>query len=240
MQKELTTLFTGRQVISLGTVMSTNSYMADLLKMRVMPEGTLLKAAIQSAGRGQGESTWFSEKSKNMLLSFAFFPRFLLARDIFLLNKAYSLGIFDYVSSRLGPGVKIKWPNDIYWEDKKVSGILIENQINSSAVIQSILGIGLNVNQESFPDYLTNAVSMSMVLGKDLELEEEILDLCNCLEGRYLQLKREEHKELNADYLNVLYRYEEWHPFSANENSFSGKIMGIDPSGKLIVKRTMG
>ena len=76
-----------------------------------------------------------------MLLSFAFFPRFLLARDIFLLNKAYSLGIFDYVSSRLGPGVKIKWPNDIYWEDKKVSGILIENQINSSAVIQSILGM---------------------------------------------------------------------------------------------------
>ena len=128
MQKELTTLFTGRQVISLGTVMSTNSYMADLLKMRVMPEGTLLKAAIQSAGRGQGESTWFSEKSKNMLLSFAFFPRFLLARDIFLLNKAYSLGIFDYVSSRLGPGVKIKWPNDIYWEDKKVSGIISQTQ----------------------------------------------------------------------------------------------------------------
>lgn len=240
MQKELTTLFTGRQLISLGTVMSTNSYLADLLKMRMMPEGTLLKASVQSAGRGQGDSRWFSEKGKNMLLSFAFYPSFLDVKDIFLLNKAYSLGIFDYTFHLLGEKVKVKWPNDIYWENKKICGILVENQINSSSVNQSILGIGLNLNQDTFPDHLTQAVSVCQILGKELLLEQEIFSLCNFIEYRYLQLKRGEFDALNSDYLKVLYRFEEWFPYTSNGENFEGKITGIDPHGRLTLERKDG
>lgn len=205
-----------------------------------MPEGTLLKAAVQSAGRGQGETLWFSEKGKNMLLSFVFFPVFLQVKDVFLLNKAYSLGIFDYVASRLGTEVKIKWPNDVYWRNKKICGILIENQINSSAINQSILGVGLNVNQDSFPYHLGNAVSMSQVLGRTLILEEEINDLCNFLEARYLELKRAEHNQLHSAYLEVLYRFGEWHTFQNSHEKFNGKITGIDPGGRLTIKKEDG
>ncbi|MBL0137879.1 MAG: biotin--[acetyl-CoA-carboxylase] ligase [Bacteroidetes bacterium] len=240
MQKELTTLFTGRQVISLGTVMSTNSYLSDLLRMRIMPEGTLLKASSQSAGRGQGETRWFSEKGKNMLVSIAFFPVFLHVKDIFMLNKAYSLGIFDYVKSHVGSDVRIKWPNDIYFKNKKICGILVENQINSSSINQSILGIGLNVNQDVFPDFLDIAISMSQIIGKELNLDEEINALCNFLEARYLQLKRGEYDLLNRDYLNVLYRFDEWFPFEKANTVFTAKITGIDPSGRLTLKSEDG
>lgn len=240
MEKELTTLFTGRQVIRLQSVESTNSYLAELLKYHDLSEGAVVMTQGQTSGRGQGGTRWSSDEGKNLLLSFVFFPVFLSLKDIFSLNKAFSLAVRDYLHGRLGAGIKIKWPNDIYWADKKVCGMLLENTINSTSINQSILGLGININQERFPDFLPNPVALKQVLGRELNLEYEFVLLCHHLESRYLQLRRGDAVRLHSDYVQSLYRYDEWCAYATDTEEFEAKIRGVDENGRLCLERKSG
>lgn len=236
MYKELTTLFTGRQIIDLPSIDSTNSYMADLLKSQLIPEGTVVRTYSQLAGRGQMGSRWSSEDHKNLLVSFAFYPTFVVPRNLFLLNKTYALGVFDFMQSLLGKDIRIKWPNDIYWKNKKMGGILVENTITSSIVTNSIMGIGLNVNQLEFPAGLPNPVSIAQVMPGLHNLEHMFNGLANSIENRYLQLRRGEKTTIDEEYRKSLFRCEEWAFYEDKKGKFPGCIKGVDNQGLLRIE----
>ncbi len=236
MQKELTTLFTGRQVIVMDSVDSTNTYLSQLLKSQIVAEGCAIRAISQKSGRGQIGSRWISEDGKNLLVSFVFYPTFVVPRNLFLLNKTYALGVYDFISSILGSDCSIKWPNDIYWKNKKLGGLLVENTITTSVITNSILGIGLNVNQIDFPTSMPNPSSLALIQPSTYLLDDIFNGLSNSIEGRYLQLKRGEKATLDADYQKALFRCEEWAFYEDKKGKFPGCIKGVDNQGLLKIE----
>lgn len=240
MIKELTTLFTGRQIIELASVESTNSYLSELLKTTLVPEGCIVRAHSQLAGRGQMGARWVSEDGKNLQISYAFYPTFVVPRNLFLLNKTYALGVYDFIRSILGDEVKIKWPNDIYWKSKKLGGILVENTITTSMITNSILGLGLNVNQLEFPTNLPNPISIGQIVTGHHDLNSIINGLSNSIENRYMQLRRGEKLTIDDDYKKALFRCEEWAFYEDKKGKFPGCIKGVDNQGLLKVEDEEG
>jgi BirA family biotin operon repressor/biotin-[acetyl-CoA-carboxylase] ligase len=236
MNKDLTTLFTGRSSVLLNEVDSTNSFLSRTLKDERLPEGAVIRALRQNAGRGQSDSQWESENGKNMLLSFVFYPSFIAPKEVFLLNKTFTLAIHDFVKFWSNQSIRIKWPNDIYWNDLKIAGILIENSINSTSIIHSVLGIGININQIFFSSTVPNPVSLSLITGKEYNIDELFESLCSFLEVRYLQLKNGDKKGIESSYNRALYATNEWRNFRTNEKIFRGKILTVDENGRLIIE----
>jgi BirA family biotin operon repressor/biotin-[acetyl-CoA-carboxylase] ligase len=230
------TLFIGRNLLTFDTLDSTNSYSLSLLAgPGKTPEGTLVMASGQRAGRGQAFTNWVSEPGKNLLVSLVLYPHFLDPPGIFLLSQAVSLGVRDALKTWID-GVRIKWPNDIYVGNRKICGLLIENSIRAMHINHSVVGIGLNVNQETFPATLPNPVSMKNITGKEMNIQEVLSRLCNSIEKRYLQLKGGHAKEIREDYLASLYRYNEYHLFEYGGQRFRAKIIGVGDDGKLVLE----
>ena len=241
----LQTLFTGQQVTVLKTIDSTNSYLNNLLAEHRLPEGAVIMAEEQTAGRGLASEKWVSEPGKNLLMSIVFYPSFLSTRNLFLLSKAFSLGVYDGVKNLLRNAgenkmVKIKWPNDIYIGDKKLCGILIENSIRNPNVNHTLLGIGLNVNQQDFPPTLQNPVSLKMILDTEQTIDGCFASLCNSIESRYLQLKAGHIDRINEDYLSALFRLGEFHRYESNSERFNAKITAIADDGKIFLRHENG
>ena len=234
---ELATLFIGRNVLEFGTLDSANSYALSLLAgPSKTPEGTVIMASEQRAGRGQAFTHWVSEPGQNLLLSVVLYPHFVDPSTIFLLSQAISLGVHDALKELLGQEVHIKWPNDIYYGDRKICGLLIENSIRAMHLNHSVVGIGINVNQEDFPETLPNPVSVKNILGKATDLKRVFHLLCNHLEKRYLQLKAGQAREIKADYLKSLYRFNEDHTFEYGGQKFKAKIIDVGDDGKLVLE----
>ncbi len=221
-----------QKIIRLDKVNSTNSYFSDLLKARNFVEGSIVSALYQDSGKGQGSNTWESEKGKNILLSIVLYPVILPIDKHFLLSKAISLGIIDYASTKIAD-VKIKWPNDIYFEDNKLSGILIENVIKGSKINQSIVGIGLNLNQTNFTNDLPNPISLKQITNKNYLIEQEVIKLRNSIRFYYEMLMRKKYHEINCEYLKCLYRYNSLHEYKSNNKVFTAKITDVSELGYL-------
>jgi BirA family transcriptional regulator, biotin operon repressor / biotin---[acetyl-CoA-carboxylase] ligase len=199
-------------------------------------EGTIIYTFNQQKGRGQRGSNWLSEPFKNIAFSLILHPVFLRPDEQFLLSKTASLAVADLMAELLpkkDDSVKVKWPNDIYVNDKKIAGILVENVLGSDNIQTTIIGIGLNVNQNNFSRENFEATSLKMLSSKESDLQEVLTKLCGHLEARYLQLKAGKRKLLDNDYLKCLYRLNEWKSYSAGESSFEGKITNVSPTGKL-------
>lgn len=229
------TLFIGRNAVHLSEVGSTNSYASELLRQIRSPEGTIIYTFNQEQGRGQRGNTWVSEPNKNVALSLILTPSFLHTEEQFLLTKITSLAVADLMAEILKNSdikVKIKWPNDIYAGDQKIAGILIENSISENRIQNSVIGIGLNVNQVKF-DRALNATSLKALSNIEFDLKEIIDRLCNFLEARYLQLKTNKRDQLDHSYLQRLYQLEEWKKYSSGDKIFEGKIKSVSPAGKL-------
>ena len=163
MEAAAANLFIGKKLIHLNEVDSTNTYLKTLCENEILPEGTVVIAESQYAGRGQRSNTWESEPGKNIIMSLIFYPGFLSANRQFLLSQAVALALQEFISNLL-PEEKtsIKWPNDIYVGDKKIAGILIESSWMGNQVKNSIVGIGININQDGF--YHPNAISLKMIM----------------------------------------------------------------------------
>jgi len=145
-------LFVGQNFVTLKEVDSTNNFLKDLVSnSKPLMEGTVIMAENQFAGRGQQQNGWFTEAGKNLTFSLLLKPHFLDIADQFDMVRVISLGVFDALEPLVGKKLKIKWPNDIYYGDHKLGGILIENLIQAGQIRNSIIGIGINVNQERFP-----------------------------------------------------------------------------------------
>jgi BirA family biotin operon repressor/biotin-[acetyl-CoA-carboxylase] ligase len=239
MEKELSTLFTGQRVVKLEETGSTNRFLNELTQREILPEGTVVTANYQVAGQGLGGTSWFSDPGKNLLMSVVFNPDFLPIRKIYLISKAIALAIKDFLVDENIPA-KIKWPNDIYVEDKKICGVLIENSLRGSVVLQSICGIGLNVNQENFPEEIPNPVSMKLVTGNTFSTDECMVKLCRQLEKRYLQIKDQNFNLINNDYLKSLHRFYEMETYEAGSEKFNARIIDVEDEGRLVIKKENG
>jgi BirA family transcriptional regulator, biotin operon repressor / biotin---[acetyl-CoA-carboxylase] ligase len=228
------TLFLGKNLLILPECPSTNTLAAELAQAGKAPDGTVVVTHHQTSGRGQRGNTWESASGLNLTFSVVVNPVFLTASQQFHLNKAVALSIRDTVSRYTPEPVHVKWPNDIMIGNKKVCGVLIENQLTGTQLGRSVIGIGLNVNQQTFSSPL--ATSVSVHSGKRVDLAELFDELLQSLEWRYLQLKNNKFSELDSDYLRVLYRANELHIFIVGDNETAGTIKGVDTNGRLLVE----
>ncbi len=242
MNNNSNTLFIGKVLLHLEELDSTNAYALNLLSKNKPSEGTVISAWKQTKGRGQIGSEWESEAGKNITLSVILYPTFLLINQQFLLNQTISLSIFDFISRFVNTEVKIKWPNDILVRDKKIAGILIQNTLSANIFHTSIIGIGINTNQTIFKSDAPNPTSVKLETNQENDLNKFIALLCENIEKRYLQLRSRNESIIQKDYLSNLYRFQEDAIYQRidNEDVFSGKIVGIDESGKLLIDHKKG
>jgi BirA family biotin operon repressor/biotin-[acetyl-CoA-carboxylase] ligase len=230
------TLFTGQQLVWLPSCPSTNSEAQALLGQNRASDGCTVITDAQTAGRGQRGNGWEAAPGENLTLSVVLFPTFLTAPAQFALSQAVALAVYDWASALLGPdpALKLKWPNDLYFGDQKLGGILIENTLSGSKIQHSIVGMGLNVNQQQFG--VATATSLARLTGRLYQLPVVAARLLECLESRYLQLRAGQVGSLRKTYLQVLYRYQEVHPFEVAGRQLPGKIVGIEDDGRLSVE----
>ncbi|RKD16994.1 biotin--[acetyl-CoA-carboxylase] ligase [Pelobium manganitolerans] len=232
------TLFVGQSLVKLSSVNSTNTYLKNQLSNSTPPaEGTVIMADHQFAGRGQQGNSWDSEAGKNLTFSILFFPDFLKISQQFLLNIAVSLGINDCLARIIGKQCKIKWPNDIYYQEQKLGGILIENGLSGANLKWSIVGIGLNVNQQNFNGNNGRASSISKILHQNYELPELLGQLCKDIERRYLQLKAGNQELLKAEYQERLFGLNQKRYFKVANQQVEGEILGVDNDGCLLLSQ---
>lgn len=231
----------GQHLIELVKVTSTNDYTADLLKRSAVIEGTVILALEQTAGKGQGDNSWESEAGKNLTFSIILHPVFLLPEQQFYLNKVIPLAITDHLNRIIKSApVQIKWPNDIYYDNKKLGGILINHLISGNILKTSVIGIGLNINQTIFNKSIPNAISLKQILNHELNLQEQLKSLCECFENRYNNLRGKHFSTLDDDYKKNLLGFSEWRIYRKGINKIEGQIMGVDESGRLEIQTKGG
>ncbi len=232
----LNTLFTGKVLIHLPITDSTNNYASQLLSKNHAPlEGTVIIADYQSAGKGYAGNSWDAQPGQNILMSLIYFPTFIQPQYQFNLNIAVSLGIYDMLKPLTGEGLTIKWPNDIYFKTKKIGGILIENSLRGNIIQSSIIGIGLNVNQQVFPKSI-NASSLSLITGKTFDLLQLTAELCEHIEAYYLSVKNLKINELKKLYESKLMAIHQSQLFKKGNETFNAVVNGITSEGKLILQ----
>jgi len=212
---------------------STNSEAQTLLGQNRASEGCTIITDFQTSGRGQRGNTWEAAPGENLTLSVVWQPTFLAASQQFLLSQAVALGLHDWAQTLLGPDpkLKVKWPNDLYFGQQKLAGILIENALNGAKIQHSIVGIGININQQQFGHGA--ATSFSLLTGRFYSREELAARLLECLERRYLQLRAGQVGALRSAYLQALYRYQEEQPYEVAGRRVSGQIVGVEEDGRL-------
>lgn len=230
------TLFTGQQLVWLPECASTNSEAQLLAGQNRATDGCCVITDKQTAGRGQRGNQWEAAPGENLTLSVVWKPGFLPAADQFLLSQAVALAVHDWLEVLLGPTpmLRVKWPNDLYYGSQKLGGILIENTLSGPNIQHSIVGIGLNVNQQQFG--LPTATSLSQLTGRTYALPTLAGRLLESLERRYLQLRAGRIRELRTDYLAVLYRFEQQHDYEADGQRLRGRIVGLDAAGRLALE----
>jgi len=206
-----------------------------LSNSKPLPEGTVIMAESQYAGRGQQQNRWHSEAGKNLTFSLLLKPGFLPLAQQFDLTRGVSLGIINALEPLLGGQLKIKWPNDIYYADQKLGGILIENLVQGEQIKNSVIGIGLNINQDNFPLEVPNAVSLKQILHKDYDLKLLLSEICKNIEVMYLNLKSGRFDVVRKAYLERLYWLNEVKKFKSNDHIFSGRITNVKDNGLLVV-----
>lgn len=230
------TEFLGKHFIYLESVDSTNDYLSALVSEK-LPEGTTVFSELQHKGKGQANAVWKSQACQNVLVSILFYPTFLKPQNQFIFNQTISLGVYDFAKTHLGDAIKIKWPNDLFYGEDKLAGILIETSIQYDKVNSAVVGIGLNVNQTEFSKDLLNPTSFKKIKGKHFDRIQLLKDLLKSLEFYYLKLKNGEIDFIKEKYLKALLGYQEERKFKIqnSEKAFSGIILGTNPNGKLIL-----
>jgi BirA family transcriptional regulator, biotin operon repressor / biotin---[acetyl-CoA-carboxylase] ligase len=230
--------FRNATVIELDHVDSTNNYAANLLRLSSPPEGTVITARFQTQGKGQRGNEWQSEVGSNVLMSLVCYPSRLPAHDHFYLTKLTALAVAEWVEDHVHREVYIKWPNDIIVADKKIAGILIESQTNGTFLSAAILGIGLNVNQTGFDGL--NATSLAVMHPAKWQVGEVVSGLQNYIEKYYLKLVSGQFSFIDQEYRARLYKLGQTALYSTQAGSFSATLIGVDPSGKMILRREDG
>jgi len=224
----------GSKIIYRDKVSSTNTLAREMLDDDSCCEGTVIFASEQSQGKGQGNNIWLSEAGKNLLVSVITRPLFLKADQQFLISKTISLAIASMLDN-YSASISIKWPNDIYYKDDKIAGILIENSLEGNKIKSSVIGAGININQASFPPGLPNPVSLSMINKTEYDIADMLTDFCRISDYWYDMLKAGQTSCINQMYISRLYRFDRPSFFKTDQGRARGRIKGIDKYGRLQV-----
>ena len=225
------------KIIKFDTITSTNSFLKELTSNSVAEDFTVVVTKNQTSGRGQMNTKWSSEDGKNLIFSvFVRFSDLLIVHQKYL-SYAISVGVYEAIKNYKLPKLQVKWPNDILSENDKIGGILIENSLQRKRIQSSIIGIGLNINQEKFPEDIPNAASIKMKTGASLDLDEVLNLVLQHLKMNIDLLKAGKLTLLEEKYLSVLYKKNIPSLFKTAQNDFfMGKIIGVSSNGKLQIE----
>ena len=223
---------------------STNQY-CELLDLATVEEFTVISTREQTAGIGQRGNCWNAEPGKNITFSLVLKPVFLPMEDQYMLTKAVSLGIADWLSGILphGQQVRIKWPNDIYVGDKKICGVLISTRVQRNRLATAIVGVGLNVNQTVFPDWVPNPTSLKLITGKEMPTGEALKGVVGAIDRRYRQLHAtfpDHTEEMDAAYLSSLLNLGKECAYLYHDKKIRAVITGVNRFGHLELVSTEG
>ena len=221
--------------IHLSSVDSTNNYVRRLLDAgEELPDLTLVDADEQTAGRGQRNNVWESEAGRNVQFSLVCHPSFLVAYEQFLLSEVIALAVAETV------GGEVKWPNDIYVGDRKISGTLIECDLGGQSIKTCIIGTGINVNQTVFRSDAPNPVSLCQLTHREYDREEILQAVVVRFASLYQLLQEGGADTLHHMYLQCLYRREGWHLYEDSKGHFEAEISNVEPTGHLLLRRRDG
>lgn len=233
----------GSKIIFRNNLSSTNTHAIQLLSQEKPVEGTIITTDFQTAGRGQPGNFWESEAGKNLLFSTILYPETVSPSEQFILSMAVSLGISDFVNSHVQSS-SVKWPNDIYVGNDKIAGILIESSTMGGKIVYMVVGIGLNINQQHFKSNAPNPVSLRQLTGREYDTAACLNELASNLDRRYTSIIPGiipgNSGSLKAEYLERLYRNNEWTTFRDHEGLFTGMIKDVDYDGRLTVETRSG
>lgn len=211
---------------------STNALLWEMIRSGSLPEGFALRTDFQTAGKGQIGNSWESERGKNLLFSMMLSPSKIAPDKQFVLSQLVSLAIKQVLDTYV-EGITVKWPNDIYWNDKKLGGILIENLLQGKSIKTAVIGIGINVNQEVFLSDAPNPISILQICGKSLDTKLLCAQLRDAIIEKYQTLQP---VRLRMEYVNVLYRSHGFYPFRTETEEFEAQIISVEPDGRLVLE----
>ena len=235
----------GLPFIELESVDSTNNYARRQIhagslpdRQGLAPHGMAIFAHEQLAGKGQWGKVWATEKGANIILSLIVNPLPLPLGQQFQLSACVAVAVHEFFVNYAGDETKIKWPNDLYWQDRKAGGILIEN-IVSSGEWTSIAGIGININQTSFHQEIKKPVSLKQITGKDFNPVELAKELCTVFDKYFIGLIKNGFEPIYDYYLTHLYKRKETVKLKKGSRIFEAIIEGVSPTGKLITQHAI-
>jgi len=219
---------------------STNLLLQQMAEERpALPSGYIVRALFQTAGRGQKGNAWESEYGKNLIFSVLLRPFNLPAKRQFSISEATSLALKQTLDTYISD-VSVKWPNDVYYKDGKIAGVLIENYLKGNDISYSIIGIGLNVNQICFSSDAPNPVSLKQITGQDYAPEQILEQFSIHFNARCELLAQGSYAQIHANYLLELYRKQGFYRYKDSTASFEAEIAGVEPDGHLLLKRRDG
>ena len=220
--------------IHLERVDSTNAYL-QRQQSETDIRNWVVSADEQTAGKGIGSNGWESGVGKNLTFSLALDMGFLHAERQFMLSKAVPLGIIEVLDEILPTEkLRIKWPNDIYYERHKLAGILINSTIKSNMMDVSIIGIGLNVNQMKFQDWPTHPISLKQITGKKYDLQPLMEQIVDSIYNK-VEILKADPTDIERDYLKRLFRYRTWADYEVGGKVLRLFMTGIDAFGRLMM-----
>lgn len=225
----------GNPFIELQQVESTNNYATGLVHAGLAQSGTAVFAHHQTKGKGQRNKTWIDEGRKNIALSVIVAPQVLSLSQSFLLSMASAVGVHRFFSAYAGSETKVKWPNDLYWRDRKAGGILIENMVKGSEWKTAIIGIGININQTEFGELGSKAVSLKQITGKAYDPPALAKELCGYIENAY-NVVRKLPTEIAENYRRSLYKLNETVRLKQGSRVFDARIKDVTTLGELVVE----
>lgn len=225
-------------IIHLDETTSTNNWLRS--HQAESDEGIIVVTAdYQTDGRGQASNHWESERGKNLLFSIRFHPTAIPASQQFLVSMIVSVAVCETLSN-YATDFSIKWPNDIYWKDRKICGILIENRLSGQAILDTIAGIGMNINQAAFHSDAPNPVSLRQILGTDTE-RQEVLDLfLTSFKKHFQRVESGDTTSVKTAYKSALYRRNGYHTYSDRQGCFEAKLVDIADNGTLFLEDVNG
>ena len=215
---------------------STNALSWEMNREKSLPEGLVIYTDFQSAGKGQPGNAWESSKGKNLLFSMVLHPIHVPMDELFLVSQLVSIAIKKALDEYT-TNITVKWPNDIYWNDKKLVGILIENSLQGNKIMSVVIGVGLNVNQKSFFSNAPNPISLSQITGKRQNRKQLLQQICQNIMELYYEMDKEKIRKIYAE---SLYRKSGFYSFEANNETFQAKIKEVQTDGMLELETEKG
>ena len=222
--------------IHIDTIPSTNTYARELIDAgELLPDMTLITTDDQCNGRGQKGNSWESEAGKNLTFSIVCHPDFVLPSRQFILSQAIALAVCS-----IDEHLQVKWPNDIYFEDKKISGTLIECDLQGKHIGNCIIGTGVNVNQTVFRSDAPNPVSLKQIYGKDFNREDILQKILDEFGFFYEMIRDGRQDKIQQKYLENLYRRTGWYDYEDADGTFKAEFVDIEHTGHLLLRKESG